>query len=281
MKNFKESFMIFLRGLLMGAADVIPGVSGGTIALITGIYERLIKAIDDVNRFVLKDFFHFRLKKAFLNVKKLDFALLVPLLLGIGIAILSLAHLITFLLEEFVAVTFAFFFGLILASAVFVYKHAGKKHCQNIPFLFVGLVVGFLLAAPGSFGTNHSLPIIFLSGAIGICAMILPGISGSAILVLLGQYQFIMESLKSLLFDKIIVFIFGAVVGILSFSKLLDFLLKRHKGSTMAFLTGLMVGSLRRPFDEIVASSPKVIPVIILGVIGFGVVFVLEKYFSE
>ncbi len=279
--NLKESLLFFLRGLFMGIADIIPGVSGGTIALITGIYERLIKAINDVNELIIKQVFKKKISKACKNILKLDFGFLIPLALGIAIAMLSLSHLMDYLLHEQTALTYAFFFGLILASAIFVYKHAGKNHWKNLIFGMAGLVLSFWIAGLSTVNASHSVIILFLSGAIAICAMILPGISGAFILVLLGQYEFIIGAIKNLMLDKIVIFGAGAVVGILAFSKLLNYLLKKHKPATMSFLTGLMLGALRKPYLEISASYGSLLQVIIVAVIGFGIVFFLERKFNK
>lgn len=281
MVNFKELFLIFLRGLIMGVADIIPGVSGGTMALITGIYERLIKAISDINHLIIKEVFRSHVGTAFKNIKKIDFALLVPLLLGIAIAFLSLARLMDYLLLNWSGITYAFFFGLILASAIFVYKYAGKNIVKNIIFLVIGFVFAFWFIGLDVLQTNHSSIIILFSGAIAISAMILPGISGAFILVLLGQYEYIINALKNFDIGKITLFLIGVIVGILVFSKILDYLLNKHKCATMSFLTGLMLGSLRLPYNEVAAGSRGLLWPIVAGVIGFFIVFLLEKKFNK
>ncbi len=281
MVNFKELFLIFLRGLIMGVADIIPGVSGGTMALITGIYERLIKAISNINHLIVKEVFRSHVGTAFKNIKKIDFALLVPLLLGIAIAFISLAHLMDYLLLNWSGITYAFFFGLILASAIFVYKYAGKNFVRNIIFLVIGFVFAFWFIGLDALQTNHSSLVILFAGAIAISAMILPGISGAFILVLLGQYEHIINALKNFDVGKITLFLIGAIVGILVFSKVLDYLLNKHKFATMSFLTGLMLGSLRLPYNEVAASSRGLLWPIVAGIIGFLIVFLLEKKFNK
>lgn len=276
----KESLLIFLRGLLMGIADIIPGVSGGTIALITGIYERLVKAVNSVNDLFVRELFKLNFKKLFKNFKKFDFALLIPLIIGIALAFLTLAHLMDYLLIEKTALTYAFFFGLILSSAIFLFKQAGKFKVFDSLFLVIGLLFAVWIAGLNSLDANHSLLVLFFSGAIAICAMILPGISGAFILVLLGQYEFMINTIKNLVFSNIAIFGIGAIVGLLSFSRLLTYLLKKHHGKTMLLLTGLMIGSLRVPYEKIVSSSYDLLSVAIIGIIGFAMVFVLEKKFS-
>ena len=281
MKNLKESFMIFLRGIFMGIADAIPGVSGGTIALITGIYQRLIHAINNINTLIIKEIANNNIKKAITNIKKIDFPLFIPLILGIIIALLTVSHIIGYLLTAYTAITYAFFLGLILISALFVYKHSKRPHEKNLPYVILGFIFALWFTGLTALKTTHSLPIIFLSGAIAICAMILPGISGAFILVLLNQYEFLINALKNIYFDKIVVFIMGAIVGILSFSNFLDYLLKKHKSTTMSFLTGLMIGSLRIPYNKIITSQYNIISIILAGLIGIALVFLLEKKFSR
>lgn len=277
-----ETFLIFLRGLFMGTADVIPGVSGGTIALITGIYERLIHAISRIDfKFILYlfegDFKRFKQNA----VQEIDFELFIPLLLGIGLAVLTMSKIISFLLTNYPAVTFGFFFGLILASAIFVYNHVDELNIRNITFVVLGFIFAIIFVGLNPIQANHSLPVIFLSGSVAICAMILPGISGAFVLLLLNQYEYMINALNNLQFIEIITFGAGALVGILSFSRILDYLLIHHKSVTMAFLVGLMIGTLRLPYQKIVVSIESPIPIVIAAVIGFAIVFILEKRFES
>lgn len=278
-----ETFLILLRGLFMGTADVIPGVSGGTIALITGIYERLIHAISRIDFRFLLYLVEGNVKKFKENaVKEIDFELFIPLFLGIAIAILTMSKVISFLLTNYPAVTYAFFFGLILASAKFVYNHVDGVNIKNIVFLLFGLIFAIIFVGLNPIQANHSLPVIFLSGAVAICAMILPGISGAFILLLLNQYEYMINVLNNLQFTEIIVFIIGAVIGLLSFSRALDYLLTHHKSVTMSFLVGLMLGTLRLPYEKIATCNvDSLIPVIIAAIVGFVIVFVMEKQFEN
>ncbi|MGC9516897.1 MAG: DUF368 domain-containing protein [Methanomicrobiales archaeon] len=276
-----ETFLIFLRGLFMGTADIIPGVSGGTIALITGIYERLIHAISKIDF----KFFLFLIKGDFKSFKKnaiqeIDFELFIPLLAGIGLAILTMSKVISYLLANFPAPTFAFFFGLILSSAIFVYGHVDELNIKNISFVIIGFIFAVIFVGLNPIEANHSLPIIFLSGAVAICAMILPGISGAFILLLLNQYEYMINVLNNLQLLEIITFGAGALIGILSFSRILDYLLTNHKSITMAFLVGLMVGTLRLPYEKIVVSMDSTWPILAAGIFGFVLVFILEKKFE-
>jgi len=265
----------------MGTADVIPGVSGGTIALITGIYERLIHAISKIDfRFILY-LLEGDIKSFKENIKKeIDFQLFVPLLLGIGLAILTMSKVISFLLVNYTALTYAFFFGLILASANFVYKHVDAFSLKNIVFLIIGFIFALLFVGLNPIQANHSLPVIFLSGTVAICAMILPGISGAFILLLLNQYEYMIKILNNFQVLEIITFGFGALIGILSFSRILDFLLNNHKSITMAFLVGLMLGTLRLPYQKIATTMDSFLPVLVSAVVAFILVFILELKFE-
>ncbi len=244
----------------MGTADIIPGVSGGTIALITGIYERLIFGIKRIN---------FNLKES------VDWEFFVPLLLGIGCAFLALSRIIKFFLSDFPGLTYAFFFGLILASAVIVYKKTGKLNFKDFLFLLIGFAFAFLFVGLKDLETEHTLLVIFFSGMIAICAMILPGISGAFILLFLNQYEYMLEVLNNFIFVEIFTFVGGAFLGIITFSRILSYLLKRYKSHTFSFLVGLMLGSLRLPYREIIADfSPWVLLPALVGVV---LVFILEK----
>ena len=278
---YRETLLIFLRGLLMGTADVIPGVSGGTMALITGIYQRLIHAISQINLTFLFYALEGEWSKAREELRKWDFNLFIPLLAGIGLAVLTMSKVMTMLLTVYTAPTYAYFFGLILASAGFVYKHVDELNLKNITFLIIGLVFAILFVGLNPIQTNHTLPIIFLSGMIAICAMILPGISGAFILLLLNQYEYMLNALNELKIVEIIIFMLGALIGILSFSRLLDYLLDHHKSITMAFLVGLMIGTLRLPYTKISTTMDSVWPVLIAAVIGFALVIILEKQFEK
>jgi len=287
MKNeILDSILIFLRGLFMGTADIIPGVSGGTIALITGIYERLVHAISKINFSFVKPFFRgnfstFKTK----FFEEIDFQLFVPLLLGIAVAMLTLSKVITFLLDFYTAFTFAFFLGLILASSYVLYTHLVKISLKIILFSIIGFIVAFIFVGLNPIAANHTLPILFFSGMIAVCAMILPGISGAFILLLLGQYEYMLHSLNTLNLVEIITFCLGALIGILGFSKFLDYLLNHYKEVTLAFLIGVMLGTLRTPYDKIVANidGSNLINVVIcltLIIIGFIIIFVMEKKFN-
>ena len=281
--DFKEMILIFLKGLFMGSADIVPGVSGGTIALITGIYERLIYAISSIKFSFLKpllngNFSDFKLKL----MEEIDFELFIPLFLGIAVAFITLAKVISYLLDTQTAYTFSFFLGLILASAYILYTKLDDFNIRIIIITAIGIILSYIFVGLNPIATNHSLIVIFLSGLIAICAMILPGISGSFLLLLLGQYQYMLNALNSRNLIEIIVFCIGAAIGILGFSKLVNYLLERYESATMAFLIGIMLGTLRLPIMKITATiKGSYIPCLILAIIAFAIIIVLEKKFKK
>jgi putative membrane protein len=269
----KEYPSIFFKGLLMGFADIIPGVSGGTLALITGIYERLITGIKNIG----------------LDIKKIDFDLFVPLGLGIIIAFLIGAEILPHLLEQYPAYVFAFFFGLIAASIKIVAKKIKRKTVVELLFGSAALFIAFEIVGLEYFQTEPTYWFIFIAGFIAICAMLLPGVSGSFMLLMMGQYKFMLEALRDLKWGYIFAFITGAVISLLSVSRVIAYCLKNYKSQTMAFLTGLMLGALRLPFREVVYikdfhpelnfiwNSTAVLFVIGFLILGIALVFVIER----
>ena len=283
--NFYDAFLIFIRGILMGSADIVPGVSGGTIALITGIYEHLVHAISKINFTFIKplvkgDF------KGFWNtmLDEIDFKFFIPLVLGIGIAMLTLAKVITYCMDVYTDLTYSFFLGLIIASAVVLFKQIPKISFKHILFAILGMVLAFTFVSLNPIAANHSLFVLFISGLIAICAMILPGISGSFLLFLLGQYEYMLTALHEMHVTEIIVFLVGAVIGILGFSKLLNYLLKNYEEITMAFLIGVMLGTLKIPVGHIASSISfnfsGILPCIIIAVIAFAIIIIMETKFN-
>lgn len=279
--KIKGFLFIFLRGLFMGTADIMPGVSGGTIALITGIYERLVHAISKINFKFIKPFLKGQFHESWSIMKKeVDFTLFIPLLMGIGLAVLTLSKLMGFLLSNYAAYTYAFFSGLILASAYIVYSEIDGFSLKNFIFGIIGFVFAFIFVGLNPIQANHTLPILFISGMVAICAMILPGISGAFLLLLLNQYEYMINALNNLSLPEIITFICGAFIGIISFSRLLDYLLKHHEHVTMSFLVGLMLGTLRLPYQKInLGDTTSIVFSIVLALIAFGIVMLLEKKF--
>ena len=274
----KETLIIFIKGLFMGIADIIPGVSGGTIALITGIYIRLVHAISGINlrfisRLVKGDF-----EGAKKNIGDIDFQLFIPLLTGIGLAVFLMSNLLDYLLQNFEASTYAFFFGLILASAVLLYKQIKGFSVKIMIFSIAGFLAGFFLSGLATLQIGHSLPVIFLSGMIAICAMILPGISGAFMLLFLGMYDYMIDVLKNLQFFEIFIFILGALIGILAFSRVLNYILRKYESITISFLIGLMLGALRLLYDNIASTMDSIAYVVISGLLGFLIILILMKF---
>lgn len=283
--NIKEAFLIFIRGLFMGSADIVPGVSGGTIALITGIYGHLIEAISNIKFGFVRPLLKGNFRGFWTQLlEEIDFKFFIPLVLGIGVAFLTLAKVVTYCMDYHTAMTFSFFLGLIIASAVILFRKIERINIKHVVFAVIGLILTYIFVSLNPISGNHSLIVIFLSGMIAICAMILPGISGSFLLLLLGQYEYMLNALHQLHFSEIIVFVVGALIGILGFSKILNYLLKNYEELTMAFLIGVMLGSLKVPAVEI-ANSVSVnigglLPCVIVAVIGFVLIIVLETRFD-
>ena len=249
--NFSRYIVLALKGCAMGMADVVPGVSGGTIAFISGIYEELLDSIRSVNATALKLLLKLRLGEFWRHVNG---SFLLPVLLGIAIAIFSLARLMTYLLTYHPIAIWSFFFGLIIASSVLVARQIGHWNWRTVLAFAVGAVAAWWITVATPAETPNDWWFVMLSGAIAICAMILPGISGAFILLLLGKYQYIMQAVGDFNIPVIAVFVIGAVAGIISFSHLLSWLLKRLHDITVAVLMGFMVGSLNKvwPWKETV-----------------------------
>ncbi len=283
--NFKEAFLIFIRGILMGSADIVPGVSGGTIALITGIYAHLVEAISNIKFAFVKPLLKADLKGFWEQLlDEIDFKFFIPLILGIGVAFLTLAKVVTYCMDVHTALTYSFFLGLIVASAVILFKKIDKINIKHLAFAVIGFILTYIFVSLNPIAANHSLIVLFLSGMIAICAMILPGISGSFLLLLLGQYKYMLNALHTLNIVEIIVFVVGAAIGILGFSKILNYLLKNHEEVTMAFLIGVMLGSLKVPAVEIIGTVSMtfagILPCLIIAVIGFALIIILETRFD-
>lgn len=293
-RNLKDYGLLLLKGMGMGAADVVPGVSGGTIAFIVGIYEELIDSIKSINGASLKLLFTGKIA-AFWKAINANF--LLAIVAGIGISIFSLAKLITWLLVTHPILVWAFFFGLVLASTWFVSKDIKQWNWKSILSFIIGAIIAYYITVATPAETPTNLFFIFLCGAIAICAMILPGISGSFILVLLGKYFYIMEAVKTLNIPVMLVFICGAVLGITSFSQVLSYALRRFHDTTIAVLAGFMLGSLNKvwPWKETIETytdshgeikplvEANILPdqllweAVGLMIFGFAIVYFLEK----
>ena len=249
MNKIRDKILIYLKGMLMWACDVIPWVSGWTIAVITGIYERLIQAIKNVVP-NLKYFFKWKWKTFWENI---DWNFLLCLILWIGTSFVLFANIITSAMENYPILIWSFFVGLILISAVFLWKQV-KRNWKTILCLILFWILAFFITAP----TNTPLSItsswwwVFICGSIAICAMILPGISGSFMLVLLWMYETMMLAIKNFDITTIWIFAVWAVIGIILFSNVLSWLFKHYKMITLASLTGFMLGSLNKiwPWKE-------------------------------
>lgn len=306
--------VITLKGLAMGAADVVPGVSGGTIAFIAGIYEELIATIDKLDT----SFFKVWKKEGFKTAAEAyNLKFLGALFLGIGLSILSLAKLITFLLEEHPLLLWGFFFGLIVASILYIGSQIKSWNVGVVISGVIGIVVSYYITIAEPLSTGASYWFIFLSGFIAIIAMILPGISGSFILLLLGSYSIVLGTVRnfvdalltldfSALKDallRLILFMLGCVTGLKAFSKVLTYLFKNYQNLTLALLTGFMIGALNKvwPWKEVLSyrtnshgqqvplleksilpqnfeGDPKIILVSVLAIIGFLTIFLLERF---
>ena len=242
-----------LKGCAMGMADVVPGVSGGTIAFVSGIYEELLGSIRRVDLEAVRLLLHGRLRALWQHVNG---AFLLPVLLGIVLAVFSLAKLMTWLLAAHPIEIWSFFFGLIIASALLVARQIGRWNLPTAVSLLAGAAAASWITVASPAQTPDAWWFVLLAGAVAICAMILPGISGAFILLLLGKYQYIMLAVGTLNLPVICVFAVGAAIGILSFSRLLSWLLGHWHDATVAVLMGFMIGSLNKvwPWKEVIAT---------------------------
>ena len=299
-RNFLDYFIVTLKGMAMGAADVVPGVSGGTIAFISGIYEELLESIASVNFKTLK-----LLKTDGIKVfwQKINGNFLASLLLGIGISVVSLAKLISWLLENHPILVWSFFFGLVLASILYIGKQIKKWNVLTVIALILAAILAYWITTLEPLVTEDTSSIyLFFSSAIAICAMILPGISGSFILVILGAYKPVFEAINNRDIKLLAIIGAGVVVGLLTFSRIIKWLFDHYKNTTLAVLTGFILGSLNKiwPWKETLtwrtnshgiqvplneqSISPfsfdgenQLVIAIILAIVGFLMILVLEK----
>lgn len=238
----REHIANFLKGFAMGVANVIPGVSGGTIALLTGIFERLINALKSFDVEAVRLLLKFKFREFAQHV---DFGFLLSVFVGVGVSIISVAKLLEFLFQSYPVYVWSFFFGLILVSVWFVGKSIGKIDVAAAVSFVVGAAVAFGLSVMNPATENTAFWYLIICGAVAVCSMILPGLSGSFVLILMGNYQLIMIYAVSHFDMKIIVPVaIGVVVGLLAFSHFLSWLLSRYARQTMAVLTGFIFGSL-------------------------------------
>ncbi len=277
-KDFVERVIL---GMLIGIANMIPGVSGGTIALVSGIYDRLIHAINTIPlsapiTLVNDGFEGFKER-----LHEIDMVFLVPLCIGIFVASLTIARIIGYLLDIHTAATYSFFFGLILASVGLIYKYIERIDASNIFTAALGFTSAFVFVGMDVIKTNHSPPMIFIAGALAIVTMVLPGISGSFMLVFLQQYHYLLSALNSMDLFVITIFMAGALTGLFVFSRIVEILIKKHRSVTISFLFGLMLGGLRVPVTEAMAVSPTLLEVILPAVAGAVIVIALEIYYIK
>ena len=300
--KFSRYIVLALKGCAMGMADVVPGVSGGTIAFISGIYEELLDSIRSVDATALRLLLRFRLAEFWRHING---RFLLPVLLGIAVAIFSLARLMTYLLTNHPIAIWSFFFGLIVASALLVARQIGRWDWRTVLAFAVGAAAAWWITVATPAETPDDWWFVMLSGAIAICAMILPGISGACILLLLGKYQYIMHAVGEFDIPVIAVFVIGAAAGIISFSHLLSWLLKHWHDVTVAVLMGFMVGSLNKvwpwketvetyldshgvaqplvqnniapgTFEQLTGQPSLLVQAILLGIVGFLVIYGIE-----
>lgn len=297
-RSLREYLSVTLKGMAMGAADVVPGVSGGTIAFISGIYEELISTISGVDLSLLKTWKNEGFKAMWLQ---LNGGFIVSLFLGILISVFTLMRLANYLLQNHPVLIWSFFFGLVLASIWYVAKQIPKWNFKIIIALILGAAVALYVTSLPPMGSSKSTFFMFIAGAIAVCAMILPGISGAFILVLLGAYRPVTEAAHNFDIKTLAIVGAGAVFGLLSFSKILKWLFTHYTSITLAVLTGFIAGSLNKIwpwkkvlevaiFDdkEIVINETSVLPwnfegdsqllfSVVLMLAGFGLIFILES----
>jgi putative membrane protein len=303
----KTYIFTFLKGMAMGIAEIIPGVSGGTIAFITGIYEKLLDSIKAINPSLITTLKNDGIKGVW---EAVNGTFLIALFGGMGVSIVLFAKLITGLMETNKELLWAFFFGLIVASAIFIGKQIKHWNISTGGFLLLGLAIAFYITIAVPAQGSDSLIMVFFAGTIAISAMILPGISGSFILLLMGMYQIILPTVSDFIetrsmdsFVIVAVFAAGCLVGILTFANIFSWTFKKYKEQTLAVLTGFMIGSLSKiwpwrniletrinskgeevPFRDLSVlpanyeGDPMILGVIALAIIGAVIVFALDRF---
>ena len=303
MRNIKDSILLFLKGLAMGGADVVPGVSGGTIAFISGIYEELLASIKAVNLPNLKLLFRGQFKEFW---KAINGNFLLILFSGILISVKSLAALLIYLKETYPIQLWSFFWGLIMISSVVVLRQITKWRWTVIVAGIIGIILAVTVTSLTPAHTSDSYFMIVLSGVLGISAMILPGISGAFILLILGKYEFILTALSELNLVVIGLFIFGCILGLVSFVRVISWLLSKYHNMAVALLAGFMMGSLNKlwpwkqtleyrldshgnqvPFVDVnvmpneyfaaTGNDPVVIQALLFIAVGFFIIVLIEK----
>ncbi|MDY6990154.1 MAG: DUF368 domain-containing protein [Thermodesulfobacteriota bacterium] len=242
-RPFKDYLVLAVKGFCMGASDVVPGVSGGTMAFILGIYEDLIRAIRSFDLHFLRLLFTLKVTNA---LEHASWRFLLSVGIGILTAIFTLARALSWLLENRPVEIWSFFFGLVVASAFIVSRHFTRWTLSTVGWIALGATFTYFLVGMVPATTPEAPWFLFVSGAVAICAMILPGISGAFILVLLGKYHFLLEAVNNRDILTLFLVASGAALGLMTFARFLNWLFNRHHDLTIALLTGLMVGSLRK-----------------------------------
>lgn len=279
-RNTSDYITLFFKGIFMGIADAMPGISGGTIALLLGIYEELIESISELKI----SLFSKLINKGFKSFwEKLNGNFLLVLVSGIGISLISFVKISASFLESFPLFIWSFFLGLIFATVYFIYKLINQWHNLNFFFLIISIIFSIFLSSFSAYDTNEiSLLYILFSGIIASSAMILPGISGSLILVILGVYAYLIKALDNLELIIIFTFISGAIIGLLGFSKILKYLFNNHRDATYTIMLGLVIGSIENvwPWNKSFStelSNLNLFLSISLVILGFVIVILLEK----
>ena len=279
-RNTSDYITLFFKGIFMGIADAMPGISGGTIALLLGIYEELIESISELKI----SLFSKLINKGFKSFwEKLNGNFLLVLVSGIGISLISFVKISASFLESFPLFIWSFFLGLIFATVYVIYKLINQWHNLNFFFLIISIIFSIFLSSFSAYDTNEiSLLYILFSGIIASSAMILPGISGSLILVILGVYAYLIKALDNLELIIIFTFISGAIIGLLGFSKILKYLFNNHRDATYTIMLGLVIGSIEKvwPWNKSFSaelSNLNLFLSISLVILGFVIVILLEK----
>ena len=279
-RNKSDYIILFFKGIFMGIADAIPGISGGTIALLFGIYEELIESISELKLSLFSELKNKGFKSFW---EKLNGNFLLVLVSGIGISLISFVKISASFLESFPLFIWSFFLGLIFATVYVIYKLINQWHNLNFFFLIISIIFSIFLSSFSAYDTDEiSLLYILFSGIIASSAMILPGISGSLILVILGVYAYLIKALDNLELIVIFTFISGAIIGLLGFSKILKYLFNNHRDATYTIMLGLVIGSIENvwPWNKSFStelSNLNLFLSISLVILGFVIVILLEK----
>lgn len=296
--SFREWLSVYLKGFFMGSADTVPGVSGGTIALITGIYERLIGALTAIDPRIVGDLVRIYDPDAREAVRRqlvrMDVVFLISLGLGVVSAFVTLAHALERAVHAYPGPAYAFFFGLIGASAVVLFGQVDVTTPRRGAVALLGVLLAAAVSGQVSAGVSHALPVVLFAGALAVCAMILPGVSGAFLLILVGQYEYMLGALNDFTgavadlagggsvdavvaaLPPVATFVVGAVVGLLTLAHVIDWALSHYRAATLTFLVSLMVGALRLPAERVLDAGGLSVPVAVAALVGAGLVFAVD-----